>query len=105
MKPERQERAAGPHAVPRADLRAGFGRNGEIVGNYRPDHPLAYDPALIEHLLTHCFKTHSIPMRGCQPRDLIEPAVVRGECLGAPPPLTDDLLEDPCDGYFVDEDE
>jgi hypothetical protein len=44
-------------------------------------------------------------MRGCHPRDLIEQALANAEYVGAPPRLTNDLLESACAGYFVDDTE
>jgi hypothetical protein len=45
-----------------------------------------------------------IPLRGCQPRDLISQALARASYLGEPRELTYELLEGACASYFVDED-
>ncbi len=45
-----------------------------------------------------------IPLRGCQPRDLISQALARASYLGEPRQLTYELLEGACASYFVDED-
>jgi hypothetical protein len=76
-----------------------------IFENYCRDHELAYDPALVNHLVDDYFKPRGIPMRGCHPRDLIEQALAHAEYIGAPPVLTNELLEAACSGYFVEESE
>jgi len=77
----------------------------KIFENYCRDHELAYDPALVGHLLDEYFKPRGIQMRGCHPRDLIEQALAHAEYIGAPPVLTGELLDAACGGYFVDESE
>jgi len=76
-----------------------------IFENYCRVRDLAYDPALVDHLLDSYFKPRGIQMRGCHPRDLIEQALAHAEYVGRPPVLTDDLLEAACAGYFVDDTE
>ena len=77
----------------------------KIFENYCRDHDLAYDLALVNHLVDDYFKPRGIQMRGCHPRELIEQALAHAEYIGAAPVLTDELLEAACSGYFVEESE
>jgi len=64
---------------------------------------LAFDRGLVQQLLQQYYQPRVIPLRGCQPRDLIEQALSLAEYRGEPRVLTKDLLEAACAGYFVDE--
>ena len=77
----------------------------QIFENYCRRRQLGYDPGLVDHLLSGYFRPRGIPMRGCQPRDLIEQALAHAEYVGAAPQLTPELLEAACAGYFVDDTE
>jgi predicted ATPase with chaperone activity len=77
----------------------------QIFENYCRHADLEYNPAHVDHLLTNYFKPRGIQMRGCHPRDLIEQALAHAEYVGAPPHLTNELLEAACAGYFVDDTE
>jgi predicted ATPase with chaperone activity len=66
---------------------------------------LAFEPALVEHLLQNYYRPRKIALRGCQPRDLIEHAMSLADYRGEPRQLTADLLDAACGGYFVDEQE
>ena len=77
----------------------------QIFENYCRQRQLRYDPGLVEYLLSGYFRPRGIPMRGCQPRDLIEQALSHAEYVGAAPQLTPELLEAACAGYFVDDTE
>jgi hypothetical protein len=65
---------------------------------------IAFEPMLVQGLLDHYFLPRGIPLRGCQPRDLIEQALARAAYLEVPRQLTFELLEAACASYFVDED-
>jgi hypothetical protein len=77
----------------------------QIFEMYCRSRNLDYDQALVDRLLDGYFKPRGIQMRGCHPRDLIEQALANAEYVGAPPRLTNDLLESACAGYFVDDTE
>jgi len=64
---------------------------------------LDFDRRLPEQLLQEYYRPRRIPLRGCQPRDLIEHAVARADYLDEPHRLTYELLEAACAGYFVDD--
>ncbi|MEQ1897747.1 MAG: ATP-binding protein [Vicinamibacterales bacterium] len=64
---------------------------------------VAYEEWLVDWLIDDYYQPRGIPMRGCQPRDLIEHALGLAEYLGAPRQLTPALLEAACAGYFVDD--
>jgi predicted ATPase with chaperone activity len=66
---------------------------------------VAFDAALVEHLLQNYYRPRKIALRGCQPRDLIDQAISLAEYRGEPRQLTHELLEAACAGYFVDEQE
>lgn len=61
------------------------------------------EPGLVEQLLATYYRPHSIPLRGCHPRDLIKQALSLGAYLGRPAHLTPDLLEAACNSYFVND--
>jgi len=66
---------------------------------------VTYDRAVVQGLLSNNFRPRNIPLRGCQPRDLIDQALSLAEYLGEPRQLTAALLEAACDGYFVEDSE
>ena len=73
-----------------------------IFRNYCVRRGTEYDGALVDHVLGYC-RSHGIPVRGCQPRDLIEQALSLADYLGEPRRLTVSLLDGACAGYFVDD--
>ncbi|NOT27196.1 MAG: ATP-binding protein [Acidobacteria bacterium] len=75
----------------------------QIFENYCRQRNLAYDPAIVDHLLNNYFRPRGIQARGCHPRDLIEQALAHAEYTGQPLRLTNELLEAACAGYFVDD--
>ena len=62
---------------------------------------VAFNAELVRHLLANWFATRNIPLRGCQPRDLIRQALSLAEYLDQPRELTPELLDAACSGYFV----
>ncbi len=64
---------------------------------------IGFDRRLVDRLLTTRLSPREIPLRGCQPRDLIQQALALAEYLGRPRQLSDELLDAACDSYFVDE--
>ena len=54
-------------------------------------------------MLLDYYKPRQSPLRGCQPRDLIDQAMSMAEYLGEEKRLTRDLLQAACAGYFVDD--
>jgi hypothetical protein len=66
---------------------------------------LSYDPALVDDLVSDWYRPRGIPLRGCQPRDLIDQALSLAEYLGEPRRLTPELLRSACGSYFVDEED
>ena len=57
----------------------------------------------MQNLLQNYYEPRKIPLRGCQPRDLIDQALSLADYRGEPRELTPELLEAACAGYFVDE--
>ena len=76
----------------------------EIFERVCREKQVAFEPGLVRALLERYFKPRGIPLRGCQPRDLIGQALARAAYLGEPRHLTFELLEAACASYFVDED-
>jgi vacuolar-type H+-ATPase catalytic subunit A/Vma1 len=75
----------------------------QIFENTCNQKQLAFDPAVVRDMLQRYYQPRSIPLRGCQPRDLIEQALSLADYRGEPRQLSADLLEAACAGYFVDE--
>jgi SpoVK/Ycf46/Vps4 family AAA+-type ATPase len=64
---------------------------------------LRFDPSLVDRMIAGYLLPRGIQLRGCHPRDLIGRALAQAEYLGLPRELTNELLEDACSGYFIDE--
>ena len=75
----------------------------QIFENCCRERQLTFDRTLVQNLLKSYYEPRKIPLRGCQPRDLIDQAMSLAEYLDAPRQLTRELLEAACAGYFVDE--
>ena len=52
-------------------------------------------------MLESYYKPNHVPLRGCQPRDLINQALALANYLGEPARLTPKLLDAACKSYFV----
>ena len=74
-----------------------------IFERYCLERGLDFDRRLPEQLLQEYYRPRRIPLRGCQPRDLIEHALARADYLDEPRRLTYELLAAACDSYFVDD--
>jgi hypothetical protein len=62
---------------------------------------LDVDRRLPEQLLQQYYRPRQLPIRGCQPRDLVGFALARADYLEQPRRLTYELLEAACASYFV----
>jgi SpoVK/Ycf46/Vps4 family AAA+-type ATPase len=76
----------------------------EIFQRYCRDKQIDFDPAVADALLDLYLIPRGIPLRGCQPRDLIGQALARASYRGEPRQITFELLEAACASYFVDDD-
>jgi predicted ATPase with chaperone activity len=74
-----------------------------IFENCCREKELTFDQSLVERLLETELRPRRIPLRGCQPRDLIEHALSLAAYLDQPRQLTLDLLVASCGVYFVPE--
>jgi predicted ATPase with chaperone activity len=74
-----------------------------IFENCCRDRDLPFDRSLVDRLLETELRPRGIPLRGCQPRDLIDHALSLAAYLERPRALTLDLLAAACVSYFVDE--
>jgi hypothetical protein len=75
----------------------------QIFENCCRERQLSFDRSLVQDLLRTYYEPRKIPLRGCQPRDLIDQSLSLAEYLAAPRELSRDLLEAACASYFVDE--
>ena len=75
----------------------------QIFENCCRERQLEFDRSLVQDLLKSYYEPRKIPLRGCQPRDLIDQALSLAEYLSAPRQLSPALLEAACASYFVDE--
>ena len=62
---------------------------------------ISFDRGLVDRLLGGYFHSHGVQRRACQPRDLINQALLLAAYRGAPRELTIELLESACAAYFV----
>jgi predicted ATPase with chaperone activity len=76
-----------------------------IFRNYCASVGVEFDGAIVESILRDYFRPRHIPLRGCQPRDLVNQALAMADYAGIERRLTPALLEAACDGYFVDDSE
>ena len=76
-----------------------------IFRNCCSERGLVFDRGLAQRLLAEYYRPRRIPLRGCQPRDLIGHALALADYLDQPRELTYELLEAACAGYFVDDTE
>jgi len=74
-----------------------------IFENCCRERDVAFDRAIVERLLEGYFRRHDVARRGCQPRDLINQALLLATYRGEPRALTLDLLEAACTAYFVED--
>ncbi len=74
-----------------------------IFRNYCAEVGVEFDEAMVEGLLRDYFHPRHIPLRGCQPRDLINQALAMADYTGVERRLTRPLLEAACNSYFVND--
>jgi predicted ATPase with chaperone activity len=74
-----------------------------IFRNVCDERGMAFDRGLVDHLIRSWLQPRRIPLRGCQPRDLVDHALALAEYRGEPRHLTPALLEAACASYFVDD--
>jgi hypothetical protein len=77
----------------------------QIFENCCRERGVGYDLSLVEHLLTDVYAPRHLALRGCQPRDIINQALLLAQYREEPARLTPALLEAACATYFVDEDQ
>jgi predicted ATPase with chaperone activity len=75
----------------------------QIFENCCRDRGVTFDRTLVQNLLQDYYRPRKIPLRGCQPRDLIDQVLSLADYRGERRELTRELLEAACAGYFVDE--
>jgi hypothetical protein len=76
-----------------------------IFANVCRERGIPFDQRHVFDLLESVYRPRQIALRGCQPRDLINQALLLAQYRGEPRRLTTELLEAACATYFVDEDQ
>jgi hypothetical protein len=74
-----------------------------IFENHCREREVPFERSLVEYLVREYYRPRQLPLRGCQPRDLIDQALSLADYFGEPRRLTPDLLEAACASYFVDD--
>ncbi len=72
-----------------------------IFENYCRTKEIPFERSVVDYMLEQYYRPNKIPLRGCQPRDLINQALALANYLGQPPRLTPELMEAACRSYFV----
>jgi hypothetical protein len=72
-----------------------------IFQNCCRERGITFDANLVDTLIKTELEPRSVPLRGCQPRDLIEHALSLADYAGAPRILTRALLSEACKSYFL----
>jgi hypothetical protein len=76
-----------------------------IFENCCRERDVSFDASIVDYLLATVYEPRSLPIRGCQPRDLINQALLLAQYRDEPRRLTPTLLEAACATYFVDEEQ
>jgi hypothetical protein len=72
-----------------------------IFENYCRTKDVPFERPVVEQMLEHYYRPNKIPLRGCQPRDLINQALALASYMGQPSRLTPELMDAACRSYFV----
>jgi predicted ATPase with chaperone activity len=72
-----------------------------IFEGYCSTKGIPFERAVVEDMLERYYRPNHVPLRGCQPRDLINQALSLAKYLGQAPRLTPELMEAACGSYFV----
>jgi predicted ATPase with chaperone activity len=72
-----------------------------IFENYCKAKNVLFERPIVEQMLEHYYRPNKIPLRGCQPRDLINQALALASYMGQPSQLTPELMDAACRSYFV----
>ncbi|PYR45113.1 MAG: AAA family ATPase [Acidobacteria bacterium] len=72
-----------------------------IFENYCKTREIPFERHVVEYMLDDYYRPNKIPLRGCQPRDLITQALTLAAYLGQPARLTPELMDAACRSYFV----
>jgi SpoVK/Ycf46/Vps4 family AAA+-type ATPase len=72
-----------------------------IFENYCKAKGIPFERPVVEQMLAQYYRPNKIPLRGCQPRDLINQALSLASYMGQPSLLTPELMDAACRSYFV----
>jgi SpoVK/Ycf46/Vps4 family AAA+-type ATPase len=72
-----------------------------IFENYCKAKNVPFERPVVEQMLEQYYRPNKIPLRGCQPRDLINQALALASYMGQPSQLTPELMDAACRSYFV----
>jgi Magnesium chelatase, subunit ChlI len=76
-----------------------------IFEGYCKTKEIPFERPVVEHMLETYYRPNRVPLRGCQPRDLINQALSLAKFLGQEPRLTPELMDAACRSYFVQDKE
>ena len=74
-----------------------------IFENYCKAKGVPFERPVVEQMLAQYYRPNKIPLRGCQPRDLINQALSLASYMGRPSLLTPELMDAACRSYFVND--
>src|SRR5580765_7279646 len=74
-----------------------------IFENYCKTKEITFERPVVDHMLEQYYRPNKVPLRGCQPRDLINQALALASYLGQPRQLTPELMDAACKSYFVND--
>jgi energy-coupling factor transporter ATP-binding protein EcfA2 len=72
-----------------------------IFGRMCSDQKIDADSEVVDYLLENWYRHQGRPMRGCQPRDIIEAIVDAARYSGGKPSLTPQTVDEACHTYFL----
>jgi predicted ATPase with chaperone activity len=74
----------------------------EIFRRVSQSKDIAYKDQVLNHLLQDYYVKPNRQLRACHPRDILDHLTDIARFRGIPPHLTKDLIDQACEGYFVD---
>lgn len=79
-----------------------FDEYREIFKRVANSRDIAYDEQILTHLLQHYYVKSDRQLRACHPRDIVDHLTDIARFQGIHPQLTRELIDQACEGYFVD---
>jgi predicted ATPase with chaperone activity len=79
-----------------------FDEYREIFKRFARSKNIAYDEQILTYLLQDYYVKSNRQLRACHPRDILDHLTDIARFQGIPPRLTRELIDQACEGYFVD---